>query len=94
MEKGVLFVGILVLGFIVFVMGLLIFAVYKNTKINNDVCLKEIAKDYCADNFMFFDDVFWDTSYKFSCKKNLRAIGYVRISVFNFLNEEIEKCKT
>ena len=55
--------------------------------INND-CLKEIAKDYCEDNDMAFNQIHLDKI--FTCKENERTIDF---KAYKFLEDEIEECK-
>ncbi len=52
-------------------------------------CLEEIAEDYCEDNGMEFDSIFYGIN-RFSCKEDERAIGF---KIYRFLEDEAEDCE-
>jgi hypothetical protein len=82
----ILFVIILLLAF----MGFLLFVTIKNIQVRNNDCLKEIAINYCEEQGMFYDKLWYDfTNSKFSCLERERGINSL---LFKFTKEEVEEC--
>ena len=66
------------------------FVIIKTIQVKNSDCLISIAKEQCSERGMVYEDVYYDLSEKFACKRDLRGISK---ESFKFLEEEIEGCK-
>ena len=85
--------GFLFVWFIVWLFAAIIFAtflIYKCNFANEIPCLEEMAENYCEDNGVNFDKIYWGFRWRFSCKENSRQIDTLN---FLFLEEEVEECK-
>lgn len=51
-------------------------------------CLEEIAEDYCIDNGLVFDGMWFYQ--RFTCAGDERSI---KVELYKFLEDEIEECK-
>ncbi len=77
--------------FVLVLIGFVVFTGYTSIKADSNDCLVKIAKDYCLDNGLFYEDIFWMGEYQFSCGGNPRQRS--SLENFNFLEEELERCK-
>jgi len=83
---GGLTVFIILLAFI----GFFLFMIIKNNEVKDNDCLKDIAINYCEEQGMFYDKLWYDfTNSKFSCLESERSDSSL---IFKFTKEEVEEC--
>ena len=80
------------LGLLLFSMGAYLgYISYKSITFDeNNNCLITIAKDYCSDNGLYYDSIYWSSGAGFSCKVYQRR-SY-SLERFEFLDKEIKRC--